>query len=112
MPPRSAKKTAGPRKTASRTPRATSKAQIEAEVVEEPVEVERIPAPIELVKEEGKVEEIVVRDKPFDLNSSEIERDSVEAECKGCRFFRHQFCFCLLLELLKICLLLNLVTLS
>ncbi|XP_074575149.1 uncharacterized protein LOC141831646 [Curcuma longa] len=71
MPPRSAKKTAGPRKTAARTPRATSRAQTEAEVAEEPIEV---------VKEEAKVEEVVVRDKPFDLNSSEIGLDSVEAE--------------------------------
>ncbi|KAG6492970.1 heterogeneous nuclear ribonucleoprotein Q-like [Zingiber officinale] len=80
MPPRSAKKTAGPRKTAARTPRATSKAQTEAEVVEEPVEAEQVPEPIVVVKEEVKAKEIAVRDKQFDLNSSEIGLDSVEAE--------------------------------
>ncbi|KAG6504091.1 hypothetical protein ZIOFF_036419 [Zingiber officinale] len=80
MPPRSAKKTAGQRKTAARTFRAVLKAQTEAEVVEEPTEVEEVPPSVEEVKEETKVEAVVVRDKMFDLNSSDIGRDSVDVE--------------------------------
>lgn len=79
MPPRSAKKasggSAGLRKTASRTAKGTPKAQIQPEVAEEPPKVEVVTAPVDDVKKEIKVEEVVVEkavaDKPVMLDSGE-----------------------------------------
>ncbi|CAD5175471.1 unnamed protein product [Musa acuminata subsp. malaccensis] len=88
MPPRSAKKasggSAGLRKTASRTAKGTPKAQIQPEVAEEPPKVEVVTAPVDDVKKEIKVEEVVVEKavagKPVVLDSDEDDVKEVYME--------------------------------
>ncbi|RRT77395.1 hypothetical protein B296_00028690 [Ensete ventricosum] len=88
MPPRSAKKasggSAGLRKTASRMAKGTPKAQSRPEVAEEPSKVEVVTAPVEEVKKEIKVDEVVVEkavtEEPVVLDSDEDDVKEVYIE--------------------------------